>query len=235
MKALRWIATIFAVIGLGLLVGGGYLVYRTQVFLSTAASAPGVVTGLVRSQDSDGGSTYRPEVRFVASTGDTVDFVGSVGSSPPAYDRGEAVTVRYDPANPHDARLEGFFDLWFAPGLLGLLGTIFTAVGGGILGFQVRAARRREWLLHHGRRMRVDFTGVERNTAIRVNGRSPWRLAGQWLDPANQEIHLFQSEDLWFDPTPYLGEGRRELEVLVDPNDLRRHLVDVSFLPKVAE
>ena len=42
-----------------------------------------------------------------------------MGSSPPGFQPGQVVTVRYDPANPQDARLTGLTRLWFTPMLLG--------------------------------------------------------------------------------------------------------------------
>jgi hypothetical protein len=71
-----------------------------------------------------------------------VQFTGSVGSSPPAFDIGEAVAVLYDRSDPRDARIDSFFQLWFAPLILGFLRLVFTAVGGGaIIAFMRSTAR----------------------------------------------------------------------------------------------
>ena len=50
-------------------------------------------------------------------------------------------------------------------------------------------------------------------------------------DPASNEMHIFQSDNIWFDPTDYIPG--KTLEVLVDPNRPHRYLVETSFLPKV--
>ena len=39
------------------------------------------------------------------------------------FDIGEAVAVLYDPSHPRDARIDSFFQLWFAPLILGFLGS----------------------------------------------------------------------------------------------------------------
>ena len=70
-------------------------------------------------------------MRFVTPAGEAVEFTGSVGSSPAAFEVGEAVAVLYDPADPQDARIDSFFQLWFGPLILGFLGLVFTAIGGG--------------------------------------------------------------------------------------------------------
>ncbi len=41
----------------------------------------------------------------------------------------------------------------------------------------------------------------------------------------------FDSEDLWFDPAPYLDP---EIRVLVDPKDASRYWVDAVTLPEMA-
>ena len=63
-------------------------------------------------------------------SGNPVEFTGSVGSSPPAFDVGEPVAVLYDPAEPEEARIDSFFQLWFAALILGGIGLVFASIGG---------------------------------------------------------------------------------------------------------
>ncbi len=65
----------------------------------------------------------------VPPSGETIEFAPSSSSSPPAYDKGEVVGVFFNPADPKDARLDGFFDLWGGATIVGGLGAIFLAVG----------------------------------------------------------------------------------------------------------
>ena len=89
--------------------------------------APGVVVDLQENYDSDG-STYAPVVQFSAKNGQSVEFVSSYSSSPPAYDVGETITVVYPPDNPNDAIIKGDGQL---------LHIIFMILGGivGTVGF----------------------------------------------------------------------------------------------------
>jgi hypothetical protein len=54
---------------------------------------------------------YTPVVRFATLEGREIEFHGSGGSGT-AYARGERVMVIYDPANPIDARIASFLELW---------------------------------------------------------------------------------------------------------------------------
>jgi hypothetical protein len=74
---------------------------------------------------------------------------------------------------------------------------------------------------------------VELNRSIRVNGACPDRIVCQWLNPVTNTVYVFRSYNLWFDPAEYIS--RKTLDVLVDPSNYKRYLVDTSFLPKLAE
>jgi hypothetical protein len=65
-----------------------------------------------------------------------------------------------------------------------------------------------------------------------LNGRSPWRIVAQWQNPESGQLHVFNSENLWFDPTRYVTT--KQLKVLLDPKDATRYHIDVSFLPQLA-
>ena len=123
-------------IGLILLGVGGlmaaialFFFFRTRRFLESAVPAQGVVTALVESSGSEGGTVYKPVVQFTTADGQTAGFTGSVGSNPPRYSVGQTVKVLYSPTNPSDARLPGFFGMWFVPVFLGIFGATFLAIG----------------------------------------------------------------------------------------------------------
>jgi len=143
-SAPRWIAIITAIFflaGLAILGKAVSVVIDRRHEIAAATRADGVVIDLIASHDSES-ETYHPRVRFVTANGEVVEFTGSVGSDPPGFDIGERVAVLYDPANPNDARIDAFFQLWFAPLMLGILGTLFTAAGGGLTIGLLRAGNK---------------------------------------------------------------------------------------------
>src|SRR5262245_62580222 len=89
----RWpylLVGVFVIAGLGMLGGAGYLTVETRHDIAVGVSADGVVIDIILSRDSDGDDTYYPRVRFMTPAGEPVEFTGSVGSSPAAFDVGEA-------------------------------------------------------------------------------------------------------------------------------------------------
>jgi hypothetical protein len=234
MKKIGWGTYLFAGIGLAMLVGAAVLVLNTRKFIATAARGPGKVVELREVRDTDDGSiTYKPVVTFTSPGGTSVTFESSFSSRPPAYSVGETVDVLFAPDDPSDARINGFGSLWFGPLILSILGAVFAAVGGGIILFRRRSERHKKWLMAYGDAIRTDFQGIERNTSLKVNGRSPWRIVSQWQNPESAKLHVFRSENLWFDPTQFVTA--KQVTVLLDPKNPQRYYMDVSFLPQLAD
>jgi hypothetical protein len=129
-KAPTFLFGIFLLIGLGLLGGAAYLALDTRADIGRAETAAGTVIDLIGRRDSDGDTIYYPHVRYLTRSGETVEFTGAVGSSPPAFEIGEAVSVLYDPAAPEEARIDSFFQLWFGAVILGGIGLVFIVIGG---------------------------------------------------------------------------------------------------------
>jgi hypothetical protein len=230
MKILWIVGSVFLVVGLGMLYGGFSFWRSNAAFAAHASSADGTVTDLAYSSSSKGKGTYRPVVEFTAPNGSKVHITGSGGSNPPAYARGDKVRVLFDPANPEQAKIDSFMEQSFGPLILGGMGAIFGLVGGGMVGFMVRRRKVRAWLAQNGMKVRAKFEGVEYDTSLKVNGRHPWRLTCQWQHPSTQNVYLFRSDPVWFDPTSFVN--REELDVLVNADNPKQYEVDISFLPK---
>lgn len=131
MKSTRIVELVFGLVGVSMLAGAGLFYRNTSNFIEAAGRAQGQVMELqsVRSSRSNSSPTWRPLVRFTAPSGEIVEFLPSSSSNPPAYSAGERVGVFFDPADPGDARLDGFFDLWGGAVIMGGLGIVFLGVG----------------------------------------------------------------------------------------------------------
>lgn len=120
----------------------------------------------------------------------------------------------------------GTLALLVAPllGLVALPGGIFLVLGLAFLGTIARIRRDRTWLQENGRIIEADILGVQYDTRVRVNGRCPLVLQCQAVNPADGKGYVFESDSLWFDPTPFL-ENRDKMPVLVDPDNYHRYQV----------
>ena len=149
MKSAGIVKLVFGLVGVVMLVGAWLLYQNTTEFIASASRAQGEVIELLRVESSrrNSSDTWRPLVRFKAPSGEIVEFAPSSSSSPPAYDKGEVVGVFFDPADPKDARLDGFFDLWGGATIVGGLGAVFLVFAIGmhfLLSDEASAKRRRQ-------------------------------------------------------------------------------------------
>ena len=231
MKSINVIKYVFAIVGAAMLAGAFALYNNTASFLDRSATAQGTVVELIRSRSSDS-TSYYPVVQFRAASGREIEFQSNSGSNPPSYNRGAQVTVLYEPANPEDAKIDGFFSLWGGTLIVGILGAVFGLIGGGMMVYGVIKNRSKVYLQKNGVEIHASFQGVEQNTSLNVNGRNPFRLVCQWQHPQTSELHVFRSDNLWFDPTDHVNQEK--IPVLVDEGNSKRYWMDTSFLPKLA-
>ncbi|AXS84779.1 DUF3592 domain-containing protein [Marinobacter sp. Arc7-DN-1] len=231
MKTFNTLRVIFALVGTGMLVGAFFSFQSTSTFLDTATAKPGVVTDLIRSRSGDS-NAYYPIVRFEDEQGRLTEFRSSSGSNPPSYSPGETVRVLFTPDEPESARIDGFFSLWGATLIVGFLGGVFFLIGAGM--FVVPAVRNggAAKLRETGQRVQGIFQGVEKNKMIEMNGKSPYQIVCQWQNPVTSDIHVFRSDNLWFDPSEHIQS--ESIPVYINPTNPKRYWVDTSFLPKMA-
>lgn len=113
---------------------------------------------------------------------------------------------------------------------LGLIGVIFSLIGG--IGTFVIMKKQKgiRYAKEHGIAIYAKITGIERNYNIRVNGRHPFQVMCQYVDHATMTIYNFASEYLWYDPSNMIEA--EEIRVYVDPVDYKCYYMDLdSVLP----
>jgi hypothetical protein len=108
----------------------GFSYFRTKDFIARSVEVGGEVVRLERSKYRDKyGYTYAPVFSFTAEDGKDHEVTSKVSSSPAGFAVGDAVRVRYDPANPADARIHTVLQTWGTTIIAGF-GGIFLLVWG---------------------------------------------------------------------------------------------------------
>ncbi|HEX9807847.1 MAG TPA: DUF3592 domain-containing protein [Alteraurantiacibacter sp.] len=225
-KVLVWMGAIFTPIGLLFAGIGGWFFAADQELAGSGLRTPGRVIEVVGSRDSDGDTVYRPVVEFVGADGQRHIFTGSVGSNPPSHSVGEQVEVIYAPGNPGDALLDSFTERYLFPLVFGGMGALFATIGAGMLTAYFRRRKAIAELRARGLPIEAEFLETYRDTRVKVNGRSPYRVACQAVHPGTGQMQRFESDPVWIDPTGMIGEAK--VRVLVDPQRPERHYVDLS-------
>jgi hypothetical protein len=129
-------------VGMSLLLGAAWSVSSTKAWIAKATEVNGKVIEMVRIRDrEDGGYMYSPLVRFETTDGSTIEFQSTLRTNPPAYRTGQTVSVLYDPEDPQSASIRGALSLWLSTIVLGFIGSMFLAMGTGMIFLCGRVAK----------------------------------------------------------------------------------------------
>lgn len=234
---MRAFKIIFTLIGIALLIGAVLSFNSTNTFVSKAQLTEGTVTELLPrvSKDSDSGSTsvtYAPVVEFVTDAGQTITYISSSSSNPPSYQPGETMSIYYLPNSPQTAKIDGFADMWLATTIFAILGVVFFLVGFVPVLYAKINANKASFLRERGIAIETNYQGVERNTALVMNGKSPYQIISHWQNPDTTQLHIFKSHNIWFDPSDYITQDK--ITVYVAPDNYKKYYLDTSFLPQIA-
>jgi hypothetical protein len=98
------------------LVSAWYL-YTSWNFFSKGVEVQATVVRLESHSSSDSGTTYAPIFSYSVD-GQTYEVKSGTSSNPPLHERGDVVTLLYDPAHPQKARENSFWEMWGLPLIL---------------------------------------------------------------------------------------------------------------------
>jgi len=125
---------IFTGIAVLMLLIAGISSYSAIQKIAKEESVPGTVVDVIKQreyineQDRVVRDFYYPVIEYVSKDGKRHSLQLSEGSDSPSYEKGDAVTVLYDPDHPLEARIRSFGSsalLWVLPGITGILGICF--------------------------------------------------------------------------------------------------------------
>jgi hypothetical protein len=128
--ALLLVGLLFLLIGAAVAIGGIVSVVKQKRRTARGVTATGRVVELVKTVLNPGSAgIYCPVVEFTTGAGQPVRFQSDYGTMPASHTVGQAVGVRYDPANPQLAALDSATANWFVPGCTIAMGLLFLVMG----------------------------------------------------------------------------------------------------------
>lgn len=225
-KVKLWIGLPFMLFGLVFAGIGGWFYWSDRELANSGTHTQGTVVDLQSSRNSDGDMTYKPVVEFSDRNGTRFQFVERIASSPPSFSRGEKVDLIYDPEDPENAMIDSFTTRYLFPLVFGGFGLLAALIGGWLMLSFVRRRRVIAELKQTGLRIQASFTQCYLDTSVKINGRSPYRVAVQATHPATGRLTSFTSDPIWLDLSEVLKD--RDVPVIVDPQDPDDYYVDLS-------
>ncbi len=256
----RVLVIVFLAISLPILLGAGYMTYRSLWFKYGAEPAQGRIVA-VRS------GVPQLKVAYRTASGEKRELISAGSDLYKNYRVGDAVTVHYDAGRPEAARLDLFVDMWMFPVVLGVFGSLFflpvLLMGGG----EIRRWLTRGNLDRDGVVVQAEYQGFElaidadilNHDAGAVRSLSLSKRNGEYvlmhngrkrdpLDPAVQrELSLqFIVRAHWRDPAtgkdhffesdlseqnPEPKIRNKRVAVKVDPKNLEHYRFEPPFAP----
>ena len=241
---------IFFLVGAGVLVGDFFITTGTVSFLNSSTKTDGSIVNIVQSRSSDSGNyMYAPEVSFIDASGQTITFTSGVSSSYSSYKVGDKVSVLYDKNNSRIARINTFFQLWFATIVMSVVGVIFFLIGLFIIIKNITSSNLKKELLATGTKISAKVMAVEssNNFAQPSFGNAgygsglrysknfvavTYHIKAQWLNPTDNLVYIFNSEEMNYNPESFVVG--KSIEVYIDHANPKRYYVNISSLPKTA-
>ena len=233
LKLLSVSKYLLALIGFSLLVEA-YFDYKSKSsFLSEAIKTEGKVVDHVKAQsgNSDNSYTYRPVVHFMNQNGHIIKFVSPLGSNPPNYSIGEKVEIFYHPTEPQNAMINSFISIWGGSVIRGGMGVLVFVIGSYIIIVGISKNLKNDFLKKNGIPIKTELQSIQENPEFSINGKHPFIIVTQWMNPSTGKLHIFKSDNLWLDPSDHVKN--KFITVLIEKDNPRKYLVDLSFLPKL--
>lgn len=85
---------------------------RTVIFLRSSHRTNGKVVRFEARRNSEGSKKHRAVVSFAAADGSIHEIQAKVAHTPPAPATATTVPVRHLPADPRQAKIESFWEIW---------------------------------------------------------------------------------------------------------------------------
>jgi len=252
MAAIKTIigGAIFFLLGAGILVGDFFVTTGTIYFLRSSVETDGSVINIIHSRSSDSvNAMYTPEVSFTDASGQTITFTSNISSSSSSYKIGDKVSVLYDKNNSRSARINTFFQLWFATIIMSVVGVIFFIIGLFIITKKIISSNLRKQLLATGTKISAkviavdasnnpaqpSFDNVKYVSGFRYGKNfvaTTYHVRAQWLNPTGNRMYIFISEEMSYNPDSLIVG--KDIDVYIDHANPKKYYVDISSLPKMA-
>lgn len=189
---------------------------RQTYFIKNSSESTGEVIGISKNKGSDN-IMYAPIVEYEYKN--TVKtFISRFYSNPPQYKVGDKVNILI-PGDNSNPEVNSFMSLWFGFMVLTGMGVVFLLIL--ILNIVFAKKRRQIDKLLDTRGTIIKATNpkvIESTYWKKRNGETETlsnKIKAQWINPQNGKVYVFESEDIDYDPTPYIKDTI-DIRVLLD-------------------
>lgn len=215
--------SIFAVIGIGLLLGGGLWLFRGISFRSSAVEVTAEIVDIETYKDYDGERHNKAYADYSLNGVTYTDMPLNEYSSDMYV--GKEIVLFCNPDNPGQTMSN--LSIYLGGGILLLVGFIFALAGLIPLAFSAKKQLRQKKLLTHGQILYATVDDIILNTHYTINGQNPYVIYCSYKDDYRDIVYRFKSNNIWTDPGYVFPIGSC-IEVRVDPRDYSNYCVNAE-------
>ena len=86
-------------------------------------------------------------------------------------------------------------------------------------------------LKENGEVVYANYSETILNTMYKVNGKSPYIIICEWVNPVDNKRYIFKSKNIWIYPNNIIEEKNiKQFPVYIDKENKNKYFVDVDFL-----
>ena len=185
----------------------------------------GTITRITTSRDSDGDTSH---IVYVSYNVRGSYYESKLNSYSSTFYEGKTIDIYYDQNDPNKIGVKSL-DLVFLifPGI----GLLFLVIGSSGLIIMKKKSSLEKRLKISGTTIYATYVETVMNTSYRVNGRSPYNIICEWINPADNQKYIFKSKNIWYNPSNTIAERNiQQFPVYIDPNNMKKYAVDVDAI-----
>lgn len=221
-KTITPIFSIFGIVGLIMLVGGGAFLLHGYRYQNNADPVDAIITAIETYRDNDGDTHH---TAFASYTYEGESYEVELNTYSADMREGAPYTLYCtpdNPGNPVSATSE-----YIMGGFLLFMGIIFFLIGFIPFVNAIRQKAKQNKLLQNGLTLQATVEYSDYDTSFSVNGRHPFVIYCTYEDIYKNVTYRFKSKHIWTDPSEVFPDGST-IDVLVDPTDYSKYYVNAE-------
>ena len=183
-----------------------------------------IITRIERVYSSSDDDDYEVYVSYYY---DGIQYNSELHSYSSTFYEGKTIKIFINKDSPHEI-------IWnaskiYIPVIFYIFGGVLILISGMSMFINNNNAKKIERIRRTGSTIVASYVGTREDKKITYNGKHPYKVMCSWVNPQNNVLYSFESENVWINPTPEI-EGRHidTFRVFINPNNPYEYSVDID-------
>lgn len=220
LEKIAW--TIFIGIGIIFLVIGIFICFDIFNY-DNKVDTVGVITEITPYTDSDYDLKHEVNVSYTVEGKQYKSRLNGYSSD---FYEGKEIEIYYNKDNPNKIGMKSL-DLVFLI-FIGI-GVLFIIIGGTGIIVIIHKKKVEKRLKENGELIYANYVETVVNTSYSINGKCPYNVVCEWVNPQDSKKYIFKSKNIWIDPENIIQEKNiKQFPVYI--NNKNKYVIDIDML-----